>query len=69
MPNAARAVASGVRPPAAPGTAVGMENESPPANSRAEIAQAGSSCKSASANSVTTTNIETSTIAARSISP
>ena len=68
IPKVARAVARGERPAAAAGSGRGTENDRPLASSAVEIAQAGSNCSSTSARSVTTTNVPTSAIAARSIS-
>ena len=65
MPKVASAVSNGERPP----TAGGIDGTTPLASSAPEIAQAGSNCNSASARSVTSVNVPTSTIATRSMSP
>ena len=65
MPKVASAVISGERPP----MAGGIEGTMPPMSSREEIAHAGSNCSIASARSVTSVNVPTSTIDTRSITP
>jgi len=55
IPNVARPVASGERPPVEGGTA----GTSPPATSRRDTAHAGSNCSIASATTVTSVKVPT----------